>query len=536
MQTPRIMTVLASPAKEQPAWPARSGVAAAFLAGLGALLVTTFAWHGADLPNQVYRSAMFSRYGMLTFDTSWYGGHYSFTYSLLTPVLASVLGLRLLGAVSAVACSVAYSRLVRAELDRSRAWSAAVFAVGTAVPLLIGELAFSAGMAIGLWALAMLQSRRRVLAAVLATACTLTSPLSGLFLVLAMAAWVVADPDQRRARVAILVAATAPLLVSAVAFPEAGDYRFPVQQLVAVLVCSAVGWFVIPARATALRVGSVLYGVLALALFVVANPVGGNIVRLGSFLAPALVVAVGWPQRRRIALVLLLPALFWQWSTGVYAVADARNDPTRSEAYFQPLVEQVARLRGPVRLEIPFTNQHWEAAYVAPTVPLARGWERQLDVARNGLFYDQRPLDAAAYREWLYDNGVTAVALPDSELDMAGKKEAALIGKGLPYLTPVWHNAHWTLWTVAGSPGLVSGPADLSVTSPGSFVLDAERPATVTVRYRFTRTWSVTAGRACVESTVDGWTRVRVLAAGRVSIDAKPFSGSSDCPTQPHED
>ena len=45
---------------------------------------------------------------------------------------------------------------------------------------------------------------------------------------------------------------------------------------------------------------------------------------------------------------------------------------------------------GPFRVEIPFTANHWEARWVAPAVPLARGWERQLDGKRNPLFYDGR--------------------------------------------------------------------------------------------------------------------------------------------------
>ena len=41
-----------------------------------------------------------------------------------------------------------------------------------------------------------------------------------------------------------------------------------------------------------------------------------------------------------------------------------------------------------------------EAAFVAPVVPIARGWSRQVDTARNPLFYDG-PLDADEYEQWL---------------------------------------------------------------------------------------------------------------------------------------
>ena len=69
------------------------------------------------------------------------------------------------------------------------------------------------------------------------------------------------------------------------------------------------------------------------------------------------------------------------------------------------------------RVEVPFTHNHWEAAHLASAVPLARGWERQLDEKANALFYDGRPLTPARYQRWLRDAGVRWVALPDAPLD-----------------------------------------------------------------------------------------------------------------------
>ena len=51
------------------------------------------------------------------------------------------------------------------------------------------------------------------------------------------------------------------------------------------------------------------------------------------------------------------------------------------------LLRRAARLPGRAataaafRVEIPFTDNHWESRWVAPHVPLARGWERQVDRA-----------------------------------------------------------------------------------------------------------------------------------------------------------
>ena len=67
---------------------------------------------------------------------------------------------------------------------------------------------------------------------------------------------------------------------------------------------------------------------------------------------------------------------------------------------------------------------------MAPHVPLARGWERQVDRQRNALFYDDRPITAARYRRWLDDNAVRFVALADAPIDYSAAREAALVRDG----------------------------------------------------------------------------------------------------------
>ncbi len=41
-----------------------------------------------------------------------------------------------------------------------------------------------------------------------------------------------------------------------------------------------------------------------------------------------------------------------------------------------------------MRVEVPLTRSHWEAALMAPTVSLARGWEKQLDERYDGVLLD----------------------------------------------------------------------------------------------------------------------------------------------------
>lgn len=73
---------------------------------------------------------------------------------------------------------------------------------------------------------------------------------------------------------------------------------------------------------------------------------------------------------------------------------------------------------------------HWESAYIAPTFPVARGWERQLDVAYDPIFYLPGALTARSYPSWLLANGVSYVALPGTALDYAATSEASLLRSG----------------------------------------------------------------------------------------------------------
>lgn len=506
---------------------------AALVAVAAAGLAVSFGWRGADLPAQIYRVNLFRSYGFLTYDTYWYGGHNLVTYSVLSPILGSIFGLRLVATASAVASAIAFGRLLDRHLPAGARAGTLVFAVGVAVPVVVGQVTFLGGLAFGLWALVAVDRGKRSVGALLALAGTLTSPLVGLFGVLAFCSWAIADRRHRRALIAVAAVAAAPLALSVAVFPSGGVYAFPIQQLAAVLTCALVGWAVVPARLRPLRTGLLLYGVLGVGLFVVANPVGGNLVRLGSYVAAALVTAVCWPDRRRLLLIVLVPALVWQWSTGVVAMADSRGDPSRSAAYFTPLLKRLGGLPGPTRIEIPFTLEHWETAYVAPAIPIARGWERQTDEANNPLFYDGQPLTAEAYRSWLLQNGVTWVALPDVPLDASGRAEAALIRAGQPFLRPVWRNAHWQLFSVDDSPGLLTGAASLQVLSPSRFQVTPSRPGTSVVRFRFTSTWRVTSGNGCVKPTADGWTLVLARTVQPVIVEAKAFGASEPCDAEP---
>ena len=180
-------------------------------------------------------------------------------------------------------------------------------------------------------------------------------------------------------------------------------------------------------------------------------------------------------------------------------------------------------------MEIPFTDNHWESRWVAPHVPLARGWERQVDRERNALFYDDRPLTAARYRRWLDDNAVRFVALADAPIDYSAAREAQLVRDGLPYLREVWHDAHWRVFAVAGARPLARGAARATAIEPERVRLDGRpRRRWSTCACASRRTGGSRPGAAASSEGPGGWTRLRIDRPGPVVARAprSPSDGS----------
>ncbi|MEY2567010.1 MAG: hypothetical protein QOE35_1539 [Actinomycetota bacterium] len=501
-------------------------------AAAGALLVWRLGVRGVDVPAQVYRLELFRSSGWVVWDVGWYGGHYVPSYSLLFPPLARALGIYGVGACSAAAATWAFHRLALARWGRPAQLGTALFAAGTVVPVAIGQLPFLLGEALGLLALLAVSRHRRVLAVALALLASLASPVAGAFLGLAAIALVMARSEARWFHATVAAAAVAPAAVSGVFDAQPGRFPFYAGQLLAILGLAAALILRVPANERVLRRGIALYACAAVVVFAVPNPMGGNMGRLAATFAPAIALIIARAYRLRLVALLVVPALIWQWAPVAGAAVRGAHDASGQAAYFAPVLQRLASDPHQGRLEIPFTRAHWEAAYVAPHVPLARGWERQTDLAVNGLFYERGALTPESYRTWLEASGVRWVALPDVPLDYSARAEAALITSGLDYLRPVWHNAHWRIWEVRGSPGLVSGPVRLMSVGPDRFVVDANRPGTGLIRLRYTPAWYVRSGAACVRPSTDGWTELVVTAAGRIDVGVStlPTVDREQCP------
>jgi len=218
-------------------------------------------------------------------------------------------------------------------------------------------------------------------------------------------------------------------------------------------------------------------------------------------------------------LAVLVPLAVLEWVPAVKPIFSNGKNASVNLSYYQPLTRYLEAHSTPIgRVEIVPTRLHWEAAYVAPTVALARGWERQLDTADNPIFYSSVALTPTRYLDWLRDNGVRYVALPDVPVDYAGEREATLVRAGVAGLAPVWSDAHWHVYRVVGAPGIVTGPARLRAIRGGDVQLDVTAPGTITVRVRYSSHWIVAQGSGCLRPTVHGWTVVVAPRTGYLRL------------------
>jgi hypothetical protein len=500
-------------------WRAAPAIAAALVSAVYLIVEP----RTVDLAAGVYRARLFDHVGFTIWDGNWYGGHYTLGYSVLFPPLAWLIGPLGVGAVASVVSAALFEPLARAHFGPSARWGALWFGLGATTPLISGRVAFSLGVAFAVGALLAEQRNRRWLAVALALGCALASPVAGAFLALAAVAYALAG--HLRGGVALAAAAFTPTLLIALMFPAGGREPFAKTAFLPIPIIALLCVYLLPARERALRIGWLLYSAAGCAAFLINSPMGGNAVRLGSLVGGPLMACALIRSGRRLGfvpVVLLLGLAVWQWSPAVRDVNKALEDPASKSSYYRPLLDYLAKADPDrARIEIPFTRSHWEAAEVAPHFPLARGWERQADIERNGLFYDG-VLNPITYAAWLTQRGVRFVALPDAKPDYSAYTERALIETGLPYLKLARRLDHWRVYRVTLPHPMVipRDGADISLGRVGvDYVkLNVNRPGAATVRVAWSPYWG--AQDACVERD-GGWTRVTARRPGplRLTMD-----------------
>jgi hypothetical protein len=500
---------------------ARSRLVAPLLAAALAVIVVLTGGQGVDLAAATYRVELFARSGLTLWDSQWYGGHWTFDYSVLFAPIGWLTGIPVMEVLCVALAAWAFDRLAVGRFGRAGRAGAIVFAIGTVVQVAIGQEPYLLGETLAL--LALVASRGGVwpLALPLAISASLASPLAGGFLAMVAAAWAVGSwPRRRYAAVALAGAAALPVFLIEVLFPGLGPAPFSPLNFVGMLgACLPIG-IVVWQRDRAIAVGVVLYALSCMVAFAVPSAIGANVTRFGICFGVALVVILAWeqPRGRMLLAAAAVPLALAQWVPARFALLGYGN-PSFQAAYYQPVLRYLERADHPLgRIEAVPTAYHWESAYIAPYLPLARGWERQLDTENNALFYTPGALTKLHYLSWLEANGVRFVALPDVPLDYAAKVEGRLLRSGVPGLVPVWHNAHWRVWRVRGAPGLISGPAQLISSSGEDVQLKITAPGSVVVRERYVPDWHVVKGSGAVSEAPGGWVRVKARRAGALEL------------------
>jgi len=478
-----------------------------FTAGVIALAYVLIAPRSEDLAAHLLRAKLFATQGFGIWNNWWYAGHNIPGYSVLFPPVAALLTPQLAAAISATVTAALFEALAYRRFGEGSWLGALWFGVATSTSLFTGRLTFAFGLMPAVGCALALQRRRYGIAVALAFVTPLASPVGALFSALAGGGQAVgAYLRERRVRpalpgMAVVIASAGPVLALAVAFPEGGVEPFAFSAFWPIVAIAIAALLVIPKGDVTLKAGVVLYALGCIACFVVASPVGSNVTRLAPLVAGPLAALLWWPQpgRRTAALLAVaLPLLYIQWQAPVRDIRTADDNAEVTAAYFQPLVTYLSRQNDqPFRIEIPFTLFHWEAYLMAPEFPLARGWERQLDIKYNPLFYNGT-LTAARYDAWLHQVAVRYVAVSDKTLDYSAKQEVALIDRGLPYLRLVFRTRHWRVYAVRDPTPIVAGAATLTELGSDWLAVQGLRSGTAVVRVHYSPYWAVVQGSGCV--------------------------------------
>jgi hypothetical protein len=517
--------------------PRREVVLSGALAFAGAALLVALAPPTGDAPAHLYRTLLV-REGVLVWDNLWYGGHYPLaSYSLLYYLPAALVGNLPLVVAAVVISAVLFASLVEREWGAAGIWPARAFGVLAAGPIFVGTYSYALGLAGGLGTLCALQRGRRWLAAGAAGLTLGFSPLAFVFLCLVLLA--LASVRGRFSRgaaafAAVIAGIAAVQLAALIRFPSSGPYPFRLLELGAVLTVTILGALLArqASRGAPLASFFVVWGSASVVMFVVATPVGENLTRLRSLVFPLMLLAAFVARFRPRWLAGLALAAALAYNIAPYAAPMLERTDLRPahRAFWAGAVDFLHEHSGPnYRVEVVPTFDHWEAYWLPRAgIPLARGWYRQIDIARNELFYEDR-LAAGAYRDWLRSMGVRYVVLPETRLGQKGEeREAALLRSGRSGLDRVFFDGKVAVYDLPRPAPILTGPGSPRITRFDHSRIEGMLTVagTYSLKIRHTRYWRVRAGSVCVVRVADGMTQLRATGPGRfvLAVPERPAS------------
>jgi hypothetical protein len=483
---------------------------------LQGLWVTLFASDGGDLAAQDAWAEFAREHPHSAYDFAWYGGMHPASYSLLSPYVMAVLGVRVSLVLAGTASAGLLALLLVRNPDvRQPLWPALYGALALTANAVSGRVTFALGVMCGLAALVVVYAsqeprpvtavtpgrRRAVLAGTLAALTTAMSPVAGLFLgVVAAASWLAGH----RATALLLGAPpVAVIALSSWAFPFSGRQPMGDSSTILPIALALACWALAPRSWRTVRIGALLYAVGVVVVWLVPSPIGSNMNRLALVFGGTLLVAVAAarsstltvPREHRDTLatmrVVLLAAAIA--AVSVWQVAVAARDVVNSQTSaawndgLAPLVRQLDQRGADVgRVEVVPTRSHRESSALPLSFNLARGWNRQADTVRNPVFYEPGALTRESYYAWLRRWAVRYVVLASGPTDAAGDAEARVIASSPDYLREVWSDRNWRLFEVLAPVPLVSAPGEVAAFEADRVVITMPEAGTVRVRIPYT--------------------------------------------------
>ncbi|MFF1678871.1 MFS transporter [Streptomyces sp. NPDC058256] len=465
----------------------------------------TFANSGGDLAAQDAWAEFVGQHPDSAYNLAWYGGMHPVSYSVVSPYLMSVLGVRttmmIAGTISAGLLTLI---LIRSKAVRQPLWPALAGVFALLCNAASGRVTYGLGMVFALAAAAVVfcwphrwrykRWAKALCAAPLAALATASSPVAGLFVGLVAVALFL--QKRRPGAYALGIAPTVVVALSAWLFPFSGTQPMAIGSASLPFLSAVVVFLLVPKEWKTVRITAAVYGLSVLLVWLISSQIGSNITRLAMLFAGVVLLAAlpyTVPRSRKWYAIVLAFAGFIGW-IGFKSVDDVvHTTPAASWAReLAPLVNQlqvVGAEKG--RVEVVPARSHREASALAPYVNLARGWNRQADMERNPLFYDDT-LNSANYHEWLQRWAVHYVVVPKGEPDGDGaERERELVQRGMPYLEQVWGDANWQLFAVTDPASLAEPNAVVERAEQGEMTLQVKKAGRILIRIPYSPWLSV---------------------------------------------
>ncbi|MEU8977666.1 MFS transporter [Streptomyces sp. NPDC048309] len=456
----------------------------------------TFANSGGDLAAQDAWAEFVGRHPDSAYNLAWYGGMHPVSYSVVSPYLMSVLGVRttmmIAGTISAALLTMI---LIRSRAVKNPLWPALAGVFALLCNAASGRVTYGLGTMFALGAAAVVfcwpyrwrykRWAKALCAAPLAALATAASPVAGLFVGLVAVALFL--QKRRPGAYALGIAPALVVAVSAWLFPFSGTQPMTIYSVMLPFLYAALVFFLVPREWKTVRITAAVYGLSVVLVWLISSQIGSNITRLAMLFAGVVLLAAlpfTVPKSRKWYAIVVAFAGFTGW-IGFKSVDDiVHTTPAASWAReLAPLVNElqvVGAEKG--RVEVVPARSHREASALAPYVNLARGWNRQADMERNPLFYDDT-LNSANYHEWLQRWAVHYVVLPKGEPDGdGGERERQLVQRGMPYLRQIWGDANWQLFAVTDPAQLAEPNAVVDRAEQGELTIEVKQAGRILIR------------------------------------------------------